>query len=141
MATRASIKFKDEDGNFIANVYHHYDGFPEYLGAKLIELTNAPITNGIRLNSDGTRPKLGDVFNGVGCMVATVIAGLKTDIGNVYLYTENDFGNCGEDYLYEVIVEDGRPKVLVQNIDGDWEFVEDILARTESLYTDDELPF
>jgi len=103
MATRASIKFSDNNGNFIANVYHHYDGYPEYLGKKLVELTEAPITNGISMKSDGTRPVLGEIFNGMGCLVASVIAKLKEEPGMVYLYTEDDFGECGEDYLYEVI--------------------------------------
>ena len=38
MATRASIKISDCDGNFIANIYHHYDGYPEGLGQKLIDI-------------------------------------------------------------------------------------------------------
>ena len=37
MATRASIKFKDSDGKFIANVYHHYDGYPEGVGVEIAE--------------------------------------------------------------------------------------------------------
>jgi len=129
MATRASIKFSDKNGNFIANVYHHYDGYPEYLGKKLIELTTAPITNGLTMKPDGTRPALGEVFNGMGCLVASVIAKLKEQPGMVYLYTEDDFGQCGEDYLYEVIEnsESTGAKVFVENMEGDWEFVEDIL--------------
>jgi hypothetical protein len=131
MATRASIKFSDKDGNFIANVYHHYDGYPEYLGAKLEELTGAPIVNGLTMNPDGTRPELGEVFNGMGCLVASVVAKLKEQPGMVYLYTEDDFGQCGEDYLYEVIEnsESNGAKVFIKNMDGEWEFVEDILNR------------
>jgi len=129
MATRASIKFSDNNGNFIANVYHHYDGYPEYLGKKLVELTTAPITNGI-----SGRPVLGEVFNGMGCLVASVIAKLKDQPGMVYLHTEDDFGDCGEDYLYEVIEnsEGTGVKVFVQNLDGELEFVEEILERVGS---------
>jgi hypothetical protein len=49
----------------------------------------------------------------------------------VYLYTEDDFGQCGEDYLYEVIEnsESNGAKVFIKNMDGEWEFVEDILNR------------
>ena len=47
MATRASIKFKDSDGKFIANVYHHYDGYPSGLGVRLLELTEGKTVNGI----------------------------------------------------------------------------------------------
>lgn len=130
MATSASIKFSDNNGNFIANVYRHYDGYPEYLGKKLVELTSAPITNGISI----PRPALGEVFNGMGCLVASVIAELKKAPGMVYLYTEDRFGNCGEDYLYEVIEnsEGTGVKVFVQNLDGELEFVEEILERVGS---------
>lgn len=127
MATRASIKFSDNNGNFIANVYHHYDGYPEYLGKKLVELTSAPITNGISI----PRPVLGEVFNGMGCLVASVIAKLKDAPGMVYLHFEEKFGDYGEDYLYEVIEnsEGTGVKVFVQNLDGELEFVEEILER------------
>jgi len=130
MATRASIKFSDKNGNFIANVYHHYDGYPEYLGKKLIDLTTpAPITNGLTMKPNGTRPALGEVFNGMGCLVASVIAKLKEEPGNVYLYTEGDFGECGEEYLYEVIEnsEGTGAKVFVKNMEGEWEFLEEVL--------------
>ena len=127
MATRASIKFSDKDGNFIANVYHHYDGYPEYLGKKLVELTTAPIKNGLSL----PRPVLGEVFNGMGCLVASVIAKLKERPGMVYLYTENDFGDCGEDYLYEVIEnsEGTGADVFVENLDGEFQLVKEVLEQ------------
>ena len=131
MATRASVKFSDKNGNFIANIYHHYDGYPEYLGQKLVDLTTAPIVNGLTMKPDGTQPCVGEVFNGMGCLVASVVAQLKERAGAVYLYTEDDFGKCGEDYLYEVIEnsESTGAKVFVENMEGDWEFVEDVLER------------
>jgi len=99
MATRASIKFKDSDGKFIANVYHHYDGYPSGLGVKLLELTDGEIVNGLT-TTDEKQPRL---FNGFGCLVASVIGGLKgNQPGNVYMYSEDDYGNAGEEYLYEV---------------------------------------
>jgi len=99
MATRASIKFKDSDGKFIANVYNHYDGYPSGLGVKLLELTDGVVVNGL-----GRGEQLGKrVFNGFGCLVASVIGGLKgSQPGNVYMYSEDDYGNAGEEYLYEV---------------------------------------
>jgi hypothetical protein len=131
MATRASIKFSDKEGNFIANVYHHYDGYPEYLGKKLIELTTAPIEDGISL----PRPALGETFNGMGCLVASVIAKLKDAPGMVYLYTEDDFGNCGEDYLYEVVENSDGTGVEVfvdMNLDGELELVKEILENFDN---------
>jgi hypothetical protein len=38
MATRASIKISNSDGSFVANIYHHYDGYPEALGARVMDV-------------------------------------------------------------------------------------------------------
>ena len=114
MATRASIKFKDSDGNFIANVYHHYDGYPSGLGVKLLELTNGKLVNGIPINITER------VFNGFGCLVASVIEGLKIgQTGNAYLYSESDYGNAGEEYLYEVVESEDGCQVLVKSLHAD----------------------
>jgi len=115
MATRASIKFKDSDGNFIANVYHHYDGYPSGLGVKLLELTDGVVVNGLGLGE-----RLGkQVFNGFGCLAAYVIKGLKDGPGNVYLYSESDYGNVGEEYLYEVVESKDGCQVLVKSLHAD----------------------
>ena len=131
MATRASIKFSDKDGNFIANVYHHYDGYPEYLGNVLLELTSGEVVNGL---DAGKKPVLGEVFNGTSCLFASLVARLNQVPGQVYLYTEDDFGQCNEDYLYEVIenTEGNGVGVFVKNIEGEWEFVKDVLERVSS---------
>ena len=107
MATRASIKFKDSDGNFIANVYHHWDGYPSGLGAKLLELTGDVIVD----------PNC--YSNGFGCLVASVIKGLKDGPGGVYLYSESDYGNAGEEYLYEVVESEDGCQVLVKSLHAD----------------------
>ena len=118
MATRASIKFKDSDGRFIANVYHHYDGYPSGLGVKLLELTEGKTVNGIPIHISTER-----VFNGFGCLAASVIEGLKDGPGGVYLYSEDEYGNVGEEYLYEVVEVDDGCQVLVSSIYGNDEFV------------------
>ena len=126
MATRASIKFLDKEGNFIANVYHHYDGYPQHLGAKLFELTKGGMVNGLRRDMN----VLGEYFNGMGCLVASVVAMLKTAPGNVYLYSEKDFGNVGEDYLYEVVESDNGDGVFItvsNDLGETWEELEFIL--------------
>ena len=116
MSTRASIKFKDSDGRFIANVYHHYDGYPSGLGAKLLELTDGVIVNGLGLGEQlGKR-----VFNGFGCLAASVIEGLKGGKpGNVYLYSESEYGNAGEEYLYEVVELENGCNVFVKSLHAD----------------------
>jgi len=134
MATRASIRFIDNEGNFVANIYHHYDGYPGYLGNKLKEIGNklkeiidgGPIENGI-----SGRPVLGEFFNGFGCLVASVVAKLKTSPGNVYLYTEKDFGNVHEDFVYDVVenAEGNGVHVFVSNNSGEeWHDLDDVLS-------------
>ena len=135
MATRASIKISNSDGSFVANIYHHYDGYPEALGARLIEICDGSIVNGL---SSGQQ---GKTFNGFDDLACSVVFELKGETGNgrVYLHAEKDFGQCGEDYLYE-IVEDpngGKPLILVMNpFNGNsTELVSDVLDRTEEFYS------
>jgi hypothetical protein len=136
MATRASIKLSDSNGNFVANIYHHYDGYPEYLGNVLLELTSGEVVNGL---TAGKNQVLGETFNGTSCLFATLVARLKQVPGQVYLHTEDDFGRCHEDYLYEVIenTEGDGVGVFVKNIEGEWEFVKDVLDRVSQVFGND----
>ena len=135
MATRASIKISNSDGSFVANIYHHYDGYPEALGARLIEICNGSIVNGL---SSGQQ---GKTFNGFDDLACSVVFELKGETGNgrVYLHAEDDFGQCGEDYLYEIVENPngGEPLILVMNpFNGNEpELVSDVLNRTEELYS------
>ena len=135
MATRASIKISNSDGSFVANIYHHYDGYPEALGARLIEICDGSIVNGL---SSGQQDK---TFNGFDDLACSVVFELKGETGNgrVYLHAEDDFGQCGEDYLYEIVENPngGEPLILVMNpFNGNEpELVSDVLDRTEELYS------
>jgi hypothetical protein len=127
MATRASIRFIDNGGNFVANIYHHYDGYPGYLGNKLKEIIDGgSIGNGI-----SGSPVLGEFFNGFNCLAASVVAKLKISSGNVYLYTEKDFGNACEDFVYDVVenAEGNGVHVFVSNNSGEeWHDLDDVLS-------------
>ena len=135
MATRASIKISNSDGSFVSNIYHHYDGYPEALGARLIEICDGSIVNGL---SSGQQ---GKTFNGFDDLACSVVFELKGETGNgrVYLHAEDDFGQCGEDYLYEIVENPngGAPLILVMNpFNGNEpELVSDVLDRTEELYS------
>ena len=132
MATRASIKISDCDGNFIANIYHHYDGYPEGLGQKLIDICNSGfIVNGLNAGN-------GKQFNGFNDLACSIVFELKEHSGNgrVYLNTEDDYGKCGEDYLYEIVENPAmrqEPLILVENMKGETELVSDILERVGAL--------
>jgi len=134
MATRASIKFSDKDGNFIANVYHHYDGYPEYLGKTLLELTSGEVVNGLTLGKDQVLAKR--LMAHRVCLLRLLLG--KASTRSVYLHTEGDFGQCHEDYLYEVIenTEGNGVGVFVTNIEGEWELVKDVLDRVDGNLVD-----
>ena len=88
MGTRATIKiakreegvsFSEKPDKFMVSVYHHFDGYPEYLGVTLANyLDGKKIVNGLGEDRD-------TVFNGLGCMAASIIAELKEEAGNVYI--------------------------------------------------------
>ena len=73
------------------------------------------------------------MFNGFGCLVASVIEGLKDGPGGVYLYSESEYGGVGEEYLYEVVELENGCNVFVTSIYGNDEFVpvEDVLEAEE----------
>ena len=88
MGTRATIKiakreegvsFSEKPDKFMVSIYHHFDGYPEYLGVTLANyLDGKKIVNGLGEDRD-------TVFNGLGCMAASIIAELKEEAGNVYI--------------------------------------------------------
>ena len=97
MATRAIIRIAErEDGvsfsehpeQVRAQIYHHYDGYPEYLGCNLAEfLCDFRVVNGLPTNYFENIK----VANGMGCLTAQLIAGLKEEAGNVYVdYPDTD---------------------------------------------------
>ena len=103
MATRAMISIaKREEGvsfseipdNTIVDIYNHWDGYPEGLGVKLASYLNGyHIVNG--LGRDGDK-----LFNGNGCMAASIIAHLKERPGDVYI-TDRD-SHAWIDYYYYI---------------------------------------
>ena len=131
MATRAmiSIAMREEGVSFseipekkLISIYNHYDGYPEGLGVILAEyFEDKKITNGL---GDRNAP----IFNGLGCMAASIIAELKDEPGNVYIEDPNNphgwidyeyviWGDCGKDIWISIFDGDncifvGKPDKL-----------------------------
>ena len=88
MGTRATISiakreegvsFSEKPDKKLVSIYHHYDGYPEYLGVTLANyLQDKTITNGLNRNDK-------NCFNGIACMAASIIKELKEEAGNVYI--------------------------------------------------------
>ena len=120
MATRATISIaKREEGvsfnkkpnKTIVDIYHHYDGYPEGLGVKLASyLDDYHIVNGAGREGD-------TLFNGIGCMAASIIAHLKDDPGNVYI-EDKDSPHGWLDYNYYVW-GDYYKSIWISIFDGD----------------------
>ena len=88
MGTRATISiarreegvsFSEFPDKVMVSIYQHFDGYPEGLGVTLASyLDGKKIVNGLGGNSY-------DVFNGLGCLAASLIAELKDGPGNIYI--------------------------------------------------------
>lgn len=94
------IIFRTKEGNnykVYAIVYHHYDGYPDGVGSKLVNfLQSKKMVNGI---SDMYKQ-----FNGFECMVAQYISKFKDNkAGYVYLYPiSDDSKEADADFRYYV---------------------------------------
>ena len=107
------------------DIYSHWDGYPEGLGVKLASyLDGYHIVNGLGREGD-------KLFNGLGCMAASIIAELKDGSGNVYIEDKNrphtwidyEYYVWGDDYkgIWISIFNDddecifvGKPKMLLK---------------------------
>ena len=77
------VSFSEKPDKYMVSIYNHYDGYPEGLGLKLANyLEGTKIVNGLGKNNE-------DVFNGLGCLAASLIAELKDGPGNLYIEDPN----------------------------------------------------
>ena len=112
MATRGLIRFaKREDGvtfnehpgvdKIHVEIYNHYDSYPEGLGVDLSKFLNElKVVNGL-----GDRTVR--VANGMGCLAAQLVADMKTEPGQVYLYKPNEDKGWAE-YVYYIWVAERK---------------------------------
>ena len=119
MATRATISiarreegvsFSEKPNKTIVDIYHHYDGYPEGLGVTLASyLDDFVITNGLGRDNDY-------VFNGLGCLAASLVAELKDGPGNVYI-EDPERPHGWIDYDYYVWGDDAKD-IWISIFDG-----------------------
>ena len=116
MGTRSLTFVYDEDGEAIINMYRQYDGYPEGHGCDIAEfLAGKRIVNG--LSGDTSM-----VFNGMGCLAASLVANFKDAAGGFYLYPTSA-KDCGQDYEYHIYAD----KIVIKNycereiFSGSWE--------------------
>src|ERR1700678_2046311 len=89
------------DGNSeICRIYRQFDGYPEGHGLDLAKLCNVKMVNGIGADKN--------VANGMGCLAAQIIAGLKEGAGNIYLEPTGGAVNDWCEYVYIVRGKEGE---------------------------------
>jgi hypothetical protein len=112
MGTRSLVHFH-EDGQVIATLYGQWDGYPTGMGADLKEILDGrPVVNGITTDREAAR-----AFNGMGCLTAQVIGGLKQGIGSIYVFPAGA-SDCGEEYVYRLIAKDSTVYISVETNEG-----------------------
>ena len=95
-------------GAEIVVLYRQMDGYPDGHGAELAAfLEGKVIVNGI--GSDTPE----GAFNGMGCLAAQVVAHFKDGIGGFYLHPAGS-RDIGEEYIYTVSEQDGKPHIETQ---------------------------
>jgi hypothetical protein len=86
----------------LMTMYRQMDGYPSGMGLDLAKFLNGgKVVNGISL----MHPDKSTIFNGAGCLAAQLVAHFKEGPGGYYLHKPGQT-NCGEEYRYEVIVDD-----------------------------------
>jgi hypothetical protein len=93
MGTRSLTVVKDIDNNEVMVMYRQYDGYPSGHGQELADfLSGKSMVNG--LSGDTSL-----VFNGTGCLAASIVAHFKKEAGSFYLYPSGT-RDCGEEFIY-----------------------------------------
>lgn len=96
MGTRATVSIHNDNAHLVS-FYFQYDGYPSGVGMDLHNfLKGIKILNGISGDA-----KAGTHANGVGCLIAQMIAHFKGDIGGFYIIPENEAGQ--QQYHYDVV--------------------------------------
>jgi len=87
----------------VVNMYRQFDGYPTGHGAELAEFLNGGrMVNGLAQTKTAEEV----VFNGMGCLAASMVAHFKQSPGGFYIHP-TDVADCGQDYEYHVYDKDG----------------------------------
>ena len=109
MSTRCLTIMHDEEGKEIAVLYRHSDGYPEGHGQELSQfLAGKRIKNGI-----GQGDTSDNMFNGMHCLAAALVAHFKDGSGQYYLYPAGT-RDIWEDYRYWVTGKPGDPQATIR---------------------------
>ena len=101
MGTRSKTSFIKKRGGkleHLVSVYQQYDGYISGVGYDIANfILDKQICNGIRLGRD-----MNKLANGFDCLVAQFIRDFKTEVGGLYITTEDNI----QEYNYNVIFDE-----------------------------------
>ena len=99
MSTKASVLFI-KDGIKVAALHKHGDGYVfGGLGDDLVTILSET------------------KFVDAGCLFANIVASLKKDIGGVYLCSPDQVARQGEDYIYELEMDNRGDNICLKVVD------------------------
>ena len=100
MGTRSKTSFIEKRGEkftHLVSVYQQYDGYISGVGHDIAKyILGKQICNGITLGRDTS-----NLANGFTCLIAQFIRDFKTDVGGLYIITEDNI----QEYNYEIIFD------------------------------------
>lgn len=112
MGTRSTTIILDDENKELVRIYRQHDGYPSGHGAELAKLANRIVVNGFSFDMSAATHA-----NGMGCLAAQIIAGLKSNddgvsfqLGGIYVERPNGELNEWLDYVYVVSFQGvGKP--------------------------------
>ena len=126
MGTRSLTFVYEDNGKAIINLYRQYDGYPEGHGRDVANfLAGKRLVNGLAGDTSM-------VFNGMGCLAASLVAHFKDAAGGFYLNPVSA-KDCGQDYEYHIykdriVIKDYSGKKIFS---GNWEEFDYFCSATE----------
>lgn len=95
MGTRCLTVVKDDEGKEICVLYRQFDGYKAGHGKELKEfLKGKKLVNGMFSDEK-------DIFNGMHCLAASLVAYFKKEPSGFYLFPAGTRG-CWEGYIYTI---------------------------------------
>lgn len=105
MGTRSTTVIKGDvwevgkEAPTLVTLYRQFDGYPEGHGQELADIMRSKrVRNGLR--------EEGSFANGMGCLAAQIIKGLKKEEGNIYIVPN---GEREEEYHYIIYAKGIQP--------------------------------
>lgn len=104
--------------NIFVLLYIQMDGYPSGHPSEIAEwLASGTVVNGLGINQ---KEQL--LFNGAGCLAAQLVEKMKDGPGGAYIYPIQHRGKCGEEYVYDIIVDSDTQTIefIAYEVNGGW---------------------